>query len=155
PRLYTLVTTLASGSKVLDTVSTKVGIRTLELSRKEGLILNGKPYRLTGTNRHQEYPWVGNAVSNDAQYRDFYKIKQAGFHCVRLSHYPQDPSVYEACDELGIFVIDCIPGWQFMNSDPRFTEAVEQDIRDMIRRDRNHPSVLAWETSLNETYPPA
>jgi len=155
PRLYTLVTSVILDSKVVDSVSTRVGLRTLRLTRKDGLLLNGKPYRLTGTNRHQEYPWVGNAVSNDAQYRDFYKIKEAGFNCVRLSHYPQDPSVYEACDELGIFVIDCIPGWQFMNSDSRFTEGVKQDIRDMIRRDRNHPCVLAWETSLNETYPPA
>ncbi len=154
PHLYTLRTELKAEGKALDMVETKVGIRSIRFNRKDGLLLNGKRLRLVGTNRHQEYPWVGNAVSNDAQYRDFVKIKEAGFNCVRLSHYPQDPAVYDACDELGLFGIDCIPGWQFMNSDPRFVAQVEQDIRDMIRRDRNHACVLLWETSLNETYPP-
>lgn len=153
PDLYTLTTRLRQGTEVIDEVTTKVGIRSFKLTRRDGLLVNGKPLRLVGTNRHQEYPWVGNALSREANYRDFYKIKQAGFNMVRLSHYPQDPAVLEACDELGIFVIDCIPGWQFMNSDERFRSAVRQDIRDMIRRDRNHPSVLLWETSLNETYP--
>ncbi|MBS1705295.1 MAG: DUF4982 domain-containing protein [Armatimonadetes bacterium] len=155
PNLYVLKTTLKVEGKVVDHVETKVGIRHIGFTRKDGLLVNGKSLRLVGTNRHQEYPWVGNALSKNAQYRDFYKIKQAGFNVVRLSHYPQDPAVYDACDELGIFVIDCIPGWQFMNKDPRFVAQVEQDIRDMIRRDRNHPCVLFWETSLNETYPPA
>lgn len=152
--LYTLRTELKADGMTIDVVETRVGIRSIRFTRKDGLLLNGKRLRLVGTNRHQEYPWVGNAVSNGAHYRDFVKIKEAGFNCVRLSHYPQDPSVYEACDELGLLVIDCIPGWQFMNSDPRFVAQVEQDIRDMIRRDRNHACVLLWETSLNETYPP-
>jgi beta-galactosidase len=65
-----------------------------------------------------------------------------------------DPAVLDACDELGLLTIPCIAGWQFYNRDPRFERQVEQDIRDLIRRDRNHPCAMAWETSLNETYPP-
>ena len=155
PTLYHLQTTLTQGKAPIDRVETRIGLRHMEFSREKGFILNGKPTRLIGTNRHQEYPYIGNALSNNATYRDMVKIKEAGFNCVRLSHYPMDPSLMDACDELGLLVIPCIAGWQFYNSDARFTALVEQDIRELIRRDRNHPCVMAWETSLNETYPPA
>jgi len=155
PTLYCLITSIQRGTEKLDEQTTRIGIRHFEFSRTKGFVLNGKPTRLIGTNRHQEYPYIGNALSNNAGYRDMKKIKDAGFNCVRLSHYPMDPAVMDACDELGLLVIPCIAGWQFYNSDRRFTERVNQDIRDLIRRDRNHPCCMAWETSLNETYPPA
>ncbi len=155
PTLYKLVTIVQKGTERLDEQNTRIGIRHFEFSRKKGFVLNGRPTRLIGTNRHQEYPYIGNALSNNAGYRDMKKIKDAGFNCVRLSHYPMDPAVMDACDELGLLVIPCIAGWQFYNSDVRFTDRVLQDIRELIRRDRNHPCCMAWETSLNETYPPA
>src|SRR5699024_8737908 len=116
---------------------------------------NGKPVRITGSNRHMNYPWIGNALSNHANYRDAKLIKEAGINFIRLSHYPQDPSFYDACDRLGIMLIDCTPGWQFFNKSKFFKQNAFKDIRQMIRRDRNHPSVVLWETSLNEAYPPS
>ncbi|HTQ09148.1 MAG TPA: glycoside hydrolase family 2 TIM barrel-domain containing protein, partial [Fimbriimonadaceae bacterium] len=154
PYRYRLETSLDSGDARLDEVATTVGIRSVEVSRARGFVLNGKPIRLVGTNRHQDYPWIGIALSDRAQMRDAILIKRAGHNIVRLSHYPQSPAFMDACDRLGIMTIPCIPGWQFMNHDPRFRERVLQDIRELIRRDRNHPSAVFWEASLNETYPP-
>ena len=155
PYLYTLKTTLLQNGEPVDSVTTKFGIRKIEVSRKKGFVLNGKPIYLNGTNRHQDYPWAGPALSDAANARDALMIKRAGHNIVRLSHYPQSPAFLDACDRYGLMVIPCIPGWQFFNQDPRFETAVESDIRGLIRRDRNHPCVAFWETSLNETYPPA
>ncbi len=154
PNLYSLKTELIADQQTVDTQSQRIGIRKFEVSKAEGLKINGKPIRIVGANRHQEYPWIGNALSNEANYRDAWIIKNGGFNLVRLCHYTQDPSFYEACDELGILVTDEIPGWQFFNKNPEFTNRVFRDTREMIRRDRNHPCVLFWETSLNEANPP-
>ncbi|MBI1333169.1 MAG: DUF4982 domain-containing protein [Armatimonadetes bacterium] len=151
----TLRTSLVSSGEVEDSVDTSVGIRKIEVSREKGFVINGKSIELMGTNRHQDYPWVGPALSDAANVRDVRLIKLAGHNIVRLSHYPQSEAFLDECDRMGLMVIPCIPGWQFLNKDTRFTEAVRQDIRNLIRRDRNHPSVAFWETSLNETYPPA
>jgi len=109
---------------------------------------------MVGTNRHQDYPFIGVALSKNAHYRDMKKIKEAGYNAVRLAHYPHDPAVYDAADKLGIMLLDGIPGWQFFNDNEIFRERVFRDIRDMIHRDRNHPSIILWEPNLNESYPP-
>ncbi len=153
PNLYTVLTELVAGNRVVDRVETRIGIRAIAATRSGGFTVNGKPLRLVGTNRHQDYPWIGPALSNAANRRDAVLIKRSGHNIVRLSHYPQSPAFLDACDELGILVIPCIPGWQFQNRDPRFIASVARDIREMIRRDRNHPSVAFWEAGLNETYP--
>jgi len=154
PYLYTL-NTIIQGAETLDEKTILIGIRTFSISRDKGLLINGKPFRIVGSNRHMSYPYIGNALSNNANYRDMWLFKNAGMNCVRLAHYPQDLSVYDACDKLGILVLDCIPGWQYFNNNPLFANNVLKDIRTMIRRDRNHPCVLLWEASLNETYPSA
>lgn len=154
PSLYVLRTEVMDGKKVMDCEDTRIGIRRIEMSREEGFVINGKPLKLEGTNRHMEYPYVGNALSDQAQYRDMYQIRMNGFNIVRLGHYPQDPSVLDACDELGLLVIEPIPGWQFYNKNQTFIDHTYQDIHDLIRRDRNHPSVVMWETTLNESWPP-
>lgn len=127
----------------------KVGIRKPEL-KTDGFYLNGTKLFLSGTNRHQEYPYVGYAVPDNAQWRDAFLIKQAGFNLVRLSHYPQAPAFYAACDALGIIIVDALTGWQFFGPAP-FEKRCKEDLQALILRDRNHPSVVFWENSLNET----
>ncbi|HSI69538.1 MAG TPA: glycoside hydrolase family 2 TIM barrel-domain containing protein, partial [Gillisia sp.] len=149
PNLYTLTVDVLADDKIIDSQSLKVGIREIALTG-EAFFLNGEELFINGTNRHQEYPYVGYALSNEAQYRDAYKIKQAGFNFVRLSHYPHATAFLEACDELGLLVMNAIPGWQYYE-EGEFVENAIQDIRDMAKRDRNHPSVVFWENSLNES----
>ena len=154
PFLYTISTELLSESgTVIDHRETRTGIRTVRITPDKGLLLNSEPVRIMGTNRHQEYPYIGYALSDNASYRDAFKIREAGFNLVRCSHYPPAPAFLDACDELGLMVIDAIPGWQFMG-DSLFAEASVRDTRMMCRRDRNHPSVVMWESSLNETLMP-
>ena len=154
PNLYCLSSEVIVNGKVVDNEETRIGIKRLEMSREKGFIINGKPLRLVGSNRHMEYPYVGNALSDNAQYRDIYQIRRNGFNIVRLGHYPQDRSVLDACDELGLLAFEAVPGWQFYNSDSIFINLTYDNIRDMIRRDRNHPCIAWWETILNESVPP-
>lgn len=149
PILYNLKVEVSSEGKIYDQIEDRVGVRKIELS-DEGFFLNGEKQFLRGTNRHQEYPYVGYAISNNANYRDALKIKNAGFDFVRLSHYPHDEAFLDACDELGLLVMNAIPGWQHYQ-EGQFIENAYQDIRKMVRRDRNHPSVVFWEVSLNES----
>lgn len=152
PNLYALETTVASRGQS-DLVKTRIGIRSIEMSKGK-LLINGEQTVLRGVNRHQEYPYVGYALSPQAEYRDALLIKRAGFDYIRLSHYPHSPAFMAAADELGIMVVPGIPGWQYFNPDPAFTTQVVKTCTDMVRRDRNHASVLAWECSLNETQMP-
>lgn len=152
PYLYQVQSRVVSGKVSLDGGMTRIGIRKAEFRGKDGFYLNGKPYeKLIGGNRHQDFAYVGNAVPNSQHWRDAKKLRDAGCRIIRVAHYPQDPSFMDACDELGLFVIVATPGWQFWNKDPEFANLVYSDIRNMIRRDRNHPSVLMWEPILNET----
>ncbi len=151
PHLYALHTEIIEDGVVVDGETTRIGIRHIAISA-DGFRINGERMVLRGTNRHQEYPYVGYALSDSAQYRDAKKIKDAGFDYVRLSHYAHAPAFMDACDELGLVVMDCIPGWQFFNrEDPAFTEIQYDNCRRLLRRDRNHPCVILWEVSLNET----
>lgn len=149
PHLYKLSVEIRSGKKVVDELNNRIGIRKFEI-KGDKYYINGEALLLVGTNRHQEYPYVGNALSDNAQYRDAVKIKEAGFNIVRLSHYPQSPAFMNACDELGILTIDAIPGWQFVGNEA-FKQHSYQDARELIRRDRNHACVAMWELSLNES----
>ncbi len=155
PYLYRVESRIKEGSKSVDGGITRVGIRLCEFKGKDGFWLNGKPFgQLVGANRHQDFAYVGNAVPNSQQWRDAKRLRDAGCRIIRVAHYPMDPSFMDACDELGLFVIVATPGWQFWNKNPEFAVRVHQNTREIIRRDRNHPSVLMWEPILNETrYP--
>jgi beta-galactosidase len=153
PNLHVLDTAVV-GEGAGDTVQTRIGIRRIAFDKHHKLLLNGEPLQLRGVNRHQEYPHVGYALSPQADYRDALLVKKYGFDYIRLSHYPQSPAFMAAADELGLLVIPGVPGWQFFNKDPAFAKQVIRTCEDMIRRDRNHASVLAWECSLNETAMP-
>ncbi|MEI7421408.1 MAG: sugar-binding domain-containing protein [Prolixibacteraceae bacterium] len=139
---------------VIDGFSKRIGIRSIEFKQKEGLWINGKPYgKIMGTNRHQDFAVLGNALPNTLQWRDAKKLRDAGMKVIR-THYVIDPAFMDACDELGLFALVETPGWQFWNKVPVFGERVYSDIRNMIRQNRDHASLFFWEPILNETsYP--
>jgi beta-galactosidase len=149
PQLYWLHSTVEVNGKAIDDAHTRVGIRSIQFDKNRGLLINGRPFFSIGANRHQDHPYVGYALPPSAHYRDAFKLREAGFTSYR-SHYPQDPSFMNACDELGILAIVSNPGWQFVG-DEIFKKRAYQDAREMIRRDRNHPSVVIWEAALNES----
>ena len=158
PTLYNLlVRVLDKEENVIDGYRRRIGIRSIEFKGKDGFYLNGRPYGkpLIGANRHQDFAVVGNAVANSIHWRDAKKLKDVGMEIIRNAHCPQDPAFMDACDELGLFVIVNTPGWQFWNDAPEFAQRVYSDIRNVVRRDRNHPSVWLWEPILNETWYPA
>ncbi|WP_193726741.1 discoidin domain-containing protein [Paenibacillus guangzhouensis] len=150
PYLYSLVSEVYNGSTLVDSVMTKIGIRTIAY-KADGFYINGERLYLRGANRHQAYQNIGDAAPNSMQYRDAMQIKENGFNAVRATHYPNDPAFLDAADELGLLVIECQPGWQNFTRTQKFYDLTLRDTREMIRRDRNRPSVILWETSLNET----
>ncbi len=157
PTLYNLIVRIRDREgNVVDGYRRRIGIRSVEFKGKDGFWLNGKPYEspLVGANRHQDFAVVGNAVANSIHWRDAKKLRDAGMKVIRNAHCPQDPAFMDACDELGLFVIVNTPGWQFWNDAPEFAQRVYSDIRNLVRRDRNHACVWMWEPILNETWYP-
>jgi beta-galactosidase len=156
PNLYHLdVKVKDDRGTVIDGYRQRVGIRSIEFKQTDGLWINGKRYdgKLMGTNRHQDFAVLGNALPNSMQWRDAKKLRDAGMKVIR-THYVIDPAFMDACDELGLFALVEVPGWQFWNKEPIFGERVYSDIRNMIRIHRNHASLFFWEPILNETHYP-
>lgn len=156
PYLYNLeVRIYDTKGNILDGYRKRIGIRSIEFRQTEGLWVNGKPYpgKIIGTNRHQDFAVIGNALPNSLQWRDAVKLRSAGMEVIR-THYVIDPAFMDACDELGLFALVEVPGWQFWNEDPIFEERLYSDIRNMIRLHRNHASLFFWEPILNETHYP-
>lgn len=151
PYLYTVYTEVYDDGNIVDTYQTRIGIRSITFSRSGGFKINGETFRFRGANRLQDYPYIGYAMGNIGQRRDAQLLREAGFEFIRTSHYPQDPAFMDACDELGILILDEIPGFQYIGG-TTFKNNSYDDMREIIRRDRNHPCVIAWELSLNETW---
>jgi beta-galactosidase len=152
PNLYTLVVTLTDASgKVRDIVSTHVGFRDVKIV--DGVFLvNGKAVKYKGTNRHENFPKTGHAISRADMELDFKRLKQANINHVRLSHYPNDPYWYYLCDKYGMYLEDEANieshGYYYGKeslSHPKEWEAAHVDrIMAMVERDKNHPSVTIW-----------
>ena len=156
PNLHRLEVRVRKDGVETDAVAVRFGIRDFKITRG-GVTLNGKPWRkLIGVNRHQDFAYIGMALSNSLHWRDAKKYRDAGFIIIRNAHYPQDPAFMDACDELGLFVIVNPPGWQFWNEkNPVFEQRVYDDILKMVRRDRSRASLFMWEPILNETHYPS
>ncbi|MBM6871575.1 discoidin domain-containing protein, partial [Pseudoflavonifractor phocaeensis] len=150
PELYTVRTTLLMDGAVKDTVDTTYGIRKVEWKR-DGCYINDEWVELVGVNLHSETYMLGNAQSNDAIFAEIKRLREYGFNFIRMSHYPHDPAFYEACDRYGVAVLDCLAGWQNFSNTDAFKNNTYEQMRDQIRVNRNHCSVVAWEPSLNES----
>lgn len=154
PYLHYVRTEVMDDGAIVDGLRTRFGIRLFEMRGDEGFYVNHRPigHKLSGVNRHQDYAYVGNALPNSGQWRDAVLLREGGSNVVRAAHYPLSSAFMDACDELGLLVTVANPGWQFHNhDDPMFERRVVEDTRAMVRRDRNRPAVLLWETALNET----
>jgi beta-galactosidase len=150
PKLYTVHVRLLKGSSLIDEDSRTVGFREAQFT-DHGFELNGEVIKLRGLDRHQTFPFAGQAMPGRVQRRDA-QILHRNFKCniVRTSHYPQSRHFLDACDELGLLVLEEIPGWQHIG-DAAWKDISVDNVRRMIRRDWNHPSIILWGVRINES----
>jgi beta-galactosidase len=149
-KLYTARVRLRRGNEVMDEDSRRFGFREAQFT-DHGFELNGKVVKLRGLDRHQTFPWVGQAMPGRAQRRDA-EILRNKLKCniVRTSHYPQSRHFLDACDEIGLLVLEEIPGWQHIG-DAAWQDISVDNVGRMIRRDWNHPSIILWGVRINES----
>lgn len=148
--LHPATTALSANDVELDQMRVRVGFRDAEF-REDGFYLNGERLQLRGLNRHQTYPYIGAAASSRLQERDAEIVKwELGCNIVRTSHYPQSPYFIDRCDEIGLLVFEEIPGWQHIG-DEEWKQVSLRDVRAMIERDWNHPSIILWGVRINES----
>lgn len=140
PHLYRVRVSLKKGATVLYTTSERVGFRTIEIRRGDGIYLNGVQIKMKGVNRHVWWPETGRCINPGIDLADAQLIKDMNMNAVRCSHYPPDKSFLDYCDSLGLYVLDELAGWQKAYS----TKAGEPLVREMVERDANHPSVIFW-----------
>ena len=141
PNLYSVKFTLESDASVIHESRTRFGFRTLEVRPRDGVYLNGRKIVLKGINRHSFNAKTGRTLTREQNYADVRLIKGANMNAVRMSHYPPDPSFLEAADELGLYVLDELAGWQGFYDTPTGARLIGQ----IVRRDVNHPSILFWD----------
>lgn len=151
PNLYTLNVQLIENDKVLDELSDRVGFRWFEFKDHGAFYLNGKRLLLRGTHRHEEHAGVGAAMSNEQHRADMELIKDMGTNFVRLAHYPQDPEVYKACDELGLLVWDELPWCRGGLGNDTWKKNTKGMLKEIIEQNYNHPSIIFWSLG-NEIY---
>jgi beta-galactosidase len=152
PRRYVVMAELRDGSGIMDRERTWIGIRTTHWDSTSGAFsLNGVPLKLRGMNRHQTFAYVGGAAPNRLQRHDARVLKyELGLNMMRCSHYPPDPEFLDECDRIGLLVLDEFPSWQFIGKSKQWQDNAVQAVREMILRDRNHPSVIVWGVRGNE-----
>lgn len=143
PYLYKLITTIADGETLIDKYETTFGIRTIRFDAKEGFFLNGRHVKITGTNNHQDHAGVGAALPDALQDFRIKTLKDFGCNAYRCSHNPPTPELLDACDRLGMLVID-------ENRLLGITSTHFNEIKRLIQRDRNHPSIVSWSIGNEE-----
>ena len=150
PKLYSVQVRLLNGSRLVDEDSRTIGFRQAKFT-EHGFELNGKVVKLRGLDRHQTFPFVGQAMPGRVQRRDA-QILRTNFKCnmVRTSHYPQSRHFLDACDEFGLMVLEEIPGWQHIG-DAAWKDLAVDNVRRTIRRDWNHPAIILWGVRINES----
>jgi beta-galactosidase len=150
PKLYGVTVRLYEDDKLVDELTTRIGFREARFT-PEGFQLNGKILKLRGLNRHQTFPYVGGAMPARVQRRDA-TILRNDLKCniVRTSHYPQSTDFLDACDEVGLLVLEEIPGWQHIG-DLAWQDLAVRNVGAMIRRDWNHPAIVLWGVRINES----
>lgn len=157
PALYDLVVTLHDpAGAVAETASYRVGFRTVEVVGNDLLVNGVRPF-LRGMNRHDTDPLTGRVVTEAGIREDLLVLKRFGFNAVRTSHYPNDPVLYDLADELGLFVVDeadieCHAYAHHLAGDPRYLPVFVDRVSRMVRRDRNHPSVILWSLGNESGY---
>jgi beta-galactosidase len=143
PYLYRIVSVIKSGNRIIDKVITRFGVRTVSIDKVNGLSLNGKHIKIKGVCCHQDHAGVGSALPDYLQYYRIGLLKEMGANAYRASHNPPTPELLEACDSLGMLVLD---ETRQLNSSPEYLDQFER----LILRDRNHPSVFLWNIGNEE-----
>ena len=150
PNLYSVEVSLWRGDRQVDNVSRRIGFRVASFT-EHGFELNGKVIKLRGLDRHQTFPFAGQAMPGRVQRRDALILRnQLKCNIVRTSHYPQSRHFLDACDEIGLLVLEEIPGWQHIG-DVAWQDISVDNVSRMIRRDWNHPSIILWGVRINES----
>jgi beta-galactosidase len=149
PVLYTAINEIYTGEKIVDRVETKFGVRTIHFDAVKGFLLNGKPMKLKGGCFHHDHGPLGAKSYDRAEERRVELLKASGFNAIRCSHNPPSPAFLDACDRLGILVIDeAFDMWQYPKNPADynlyFGNWWKRDIESMVLRDRNHPSIILW-----------
>ncbi len=143
PYLYRVVQSIEAGEKVVDRITTKIGIRTIRFDSNKGFFLNGKHVEIQGVCCHQDHAGVGTALPDGLQYFRIMKLKEMGCNAYRTSHNPPTPELLDVCDSVGMLVLD---ENRLMGSTPEITNQFKR----LILRDRNHPCVIAWSIGNEE-----
>ncbi|UXP32774.1 glycoside hydrolase family 2 protein [Reichenbachiella agarivorans] len=151
PNLYTVEASLMNNNVASDHRSDRYGIRWFEFKDHGPFYLNGERLLLRGTHRHEEHAGYGAAMPNELHRRDIEMIKEMGANFIRLAHYPQDPEVYRACDELGILLWDELPWCRGGVGDEVWKANTSRLLKEMIDQNYNHPSIILWSMG-NEIY---
>ncbi|MBC8374621.1 MAG: DUF4982 domain-containing protein [FCB group bacterium] len=150
PNLYTVSVSL-EGEQLQDEISQRVGYRWFEFKEHGPFFLNGERLLLRGTHRHEGWAGLGNALPDSLHRKDMEMIKEMGANFVRLAHYPQDPEIYRACDELGLLVWDELPWCRGGMGGDVWKSNTERLFREQIAQNYNHPSIILWSVG-NELY---
>lgn len=143
PYLYKVVSVVKQGNEIVYRKKSNFGVRSVRFDAKEGFFLNGKHIKIQGTNNHQDHAGIGSALPDYMQYYRIKLLKQMGSNAYRTSHNAPTPELLEACDSLGMLVLD---EQRLLNSSPEYMDQFER----LIRRDRNHPSVFLWSIGNEE-----